>query len=59
MNSLKHEAIQLLSTLPDNINIDEMMYRLYILDNIRNAEIEEKQGKILSHKKVKQAMSKW
>lgn len=59
MNSLKQEAIQLLSTLPENVSIDEMMYRLYVLDNIRNAETEEKQGKIISLKKVKQEIEKW
>jgi hypothetical protein len=32
MLSLKTEALETIAKLPDNVDIDEIMYRLYVLD---------------------------
>jgi len=54
MQALKHEALRTINELPDNVDIEEIMYRLYILSKIRTAQqaIEKKQ--VLSSAELKQ-----
>lgn len=33
--SLKQDALEALQRLPNNADIEEIMYRLYVLENIR------------------------
>ena len=35
MESLKQEALNVISKMPDTADIDEIMYRLYVIDKIR------------------------
>ncbi len=37
MESLKEEAISAISKMPDSADIDEIMYRLYVIDKVRKA----------------------
>ncbi len=38
MESLKEEAISAISKMPDSADIDEIMYRLYVIDKLRKGE---------------------
>jgi hypothetical protein len=38
MESLKQEAITAIAKLPDSADIDDIMYRLYVIDKIRKGE---------------------
>jgi hypothetical protein len=38
MLAIKQEALRTINELPDNVDIDEIMYRLYILAKIRTAQ---------------------
>ena len=35
METLKEEAINVISKMPDSADIDEIMYRLYVIDMVR------------------------
>ena len=35
MQTLKQEVIEAISKLPDSSNVDEIMYKLYVIDKVR------------------------
>ncbi|WP_170233135.1 hypothetical protein [Sporomusa termitida] len=35
MKTLKKEAIEVISKLPETANLEEIMYRLYIIDKVK------------------------
>jgi predicted transcriptional regulator len=60
MKILKSKLEVLLKELPDKVDIDEVMYRIYLLQKIEAGEADIKEGKILSHKDaVKRLSKKW
>jgi predicted transcriptional regulator len=60
MEILKLKLEVLLKELPDKVDIDEVMYRIYLLQKIEAGEEDIREGKILSHKDaVKRLSKKW
>ncbi|MEK9149595.1 MAG: hypothetical protein AAB267_06085 [Candidatus Desantisbacteria bacterium] len=59
METLKQESINAISRLPDSIDIDDIMYRLYVIDKIRKGEEAIKEGKVISVEELKQEMKSW
>jgi predicted transcriptional regulator len=60
MEILKSKLEVLLKELPDKVDIDEVMYRIYLLQKIEAGEEDIREGKILSHKDaVKRLSKKW
>lgn len=53
METLKQESINAISKLPDSANIDEIMYRLYVIDKVRKGEEAIKEGKSISVEDLK------
>lgn len=48
MEAIKQEALKTIHQLPDDADMDEIMYRLYLLDKIRKGREDVVQGKTLS-----------
>jgi len=59
MKSIKQEALQAISTLPDNTPIDEIMYRLYVIDKVRKGQEAIKDGRTISTEELKKEISTW
>ena len=59
MGTLKKESINAISKLPDSADIDDIMYRIYVIDKIRKGEEAIKQGKVISIEDLKQEMKSW
>ncbi len=59
MNTVKQEVINILNKLPDDVDIDEIMYRLYVLDSIRKGLKDAEEGRTLTSEEVKQAIDSW
>ena len=59
MQPLKKEAMDTLATLPDNADIDEIMYRLYVLDKIRKGQEAVEQGRTISHEDLRREIEQW
>jgi predicted transcriptional regulator len=57
--STKEEILELISNLPDNVTLDEVMEKLYIRAKIEAAVNEIDQGKGISHEDVKEHFKKW
>ncbi len=59
MQAAKQEALQTIGKLPENADMDEIMYRLYVLDKIRKGQRAVEQGKTISNKELEQEINSW
>jgi hypothetical protein len=59
METLKKQAIGAISKLPESANIDDIMYRLYVIDKIQKGQDAFKKGKTISIKSLKEEMKSW
>ena len=58
-HSAKQEALDAISRLPDNADMEEIMYRLYVLENIRKGQEDAAQGKTQSAEEVLKDVQSW
>lgn len=56
---LKQEVLESLKNLPEEADIDEIMYRLYVIDKLRKSRKAIKQGQIISHEDLKREIDQW
>lgn len=60
MQPLKQEALETLQRLPDDINdIDEIMYRLYVMDKLRKSREAIERGEVVSHEELDREIAQW
>jgi len=59
MQSIKQEAIDAISKLPDNANIDDIMYRIYVIDKVKRSQEAVKNGKTITVEKLKKEVQSW
>ena len=56
---LKKEAMDTIAKLPDSADIDEIMYRLYVLDKILKGREAVEQGRTISHDDLRREIDQW
>jgi predicted transcriptional regulator len=59
MQAAKQEALDAIARLPDDTDMDEIMYRLYVLDKIRKGREAAEQGRTISHEDLKREIETW
>jgi hypothetical protein len=59
MRNIKEEALQAISSLPENAPIDEIMYRLYVIDKVRKGQEAVHEGKTLAVEELKKELREW
>lgn len=59
METLKQEALNAISGLPESADIDDIMYRLYVIDNVRKGQESVKCGNTISVEDLKREMKSW
>ena len=59
MQAAKQEALETIGKLPDDADMDEIMYRLYVLDKIRKGQEAVEQGRTLTSEKLKREIDSW
>jgi predicted transcriptional regulator len=59
MEPLKKEAINAISKLPDDADIEEIMYQLYVLENVRRGQADAAQGNTVPAEQVLKDIDKW
>ena len=57
--SLKQEALKSIAHLPEDADIDEIIYRLYLVEKLRKSREAIVQGQIVSHQDLKQEIEQW
>lgn len=57
---LKQEFLNAIAELPDDVNdIDEIMYKLYIIDKVRKGREAAEQGRTVTSEELKREIDKW
>lgn len=59
MESLKQEAINVISKMPDTAEIDDIMYRLYVIDKVRKGREAVKMGEVVPIEDLKKEIESW
>ncbi len=59
MQPAKQEALETIGRLPDDADMDEIMYRLYVLDKIRKGMDAVERGDTISSEDLKREIDAW
>jgi len=59
METLKQEAMKIISKLPETANIDDIMYEIYVIDKIKKAKEASKRGEVISIEDLKKEIQTW
>ena len=59
MPAAKQEALDAIARLPDDSDMDAIMYRLYVLDKIRKGKDAAEQGRTISHEDLEREIETW
>ncbi|MBI4725793.1 hypothetical protein HY768_00970 [candidate division TA06 bacterium] len=59
METIKREAIKVISKLPETANIDDIMYEIYVIDKIKKARESSKRGEVISIGDLKKEIQSW
>ena len=56
---IKQEAINAIESLPDAVNFEEIMYRLYVLEKVHQGQTAILNGNIKNLAELKQEAANW
>jgi len=59
MTIRKDEVLELLRQMPDEVDVEELIYRLYLLEKLAAAEADIAAGRTLSADEVKAQTASW
>lgn len=59
IQTAKQDAIAVIQHLPDTADMEEIMYRLYVLENIRCGQKDATQGKTTPAEQVLKDLQTW
>ncbi len=57
--TLKQEALEALQRLPEDTDIDEMMYRLYVIDKVHKSREAIRLGQTINQDDLEREMEQW
>jgi hypothetical protein len=59
MESLKQDALNVISKMPDTAEIDDIMYRLYVVEKVRKGREAVKRGEVVTIEDLKEEIESW
>jgi predicted transcriptional regulator len=59
MQAAKQQALESIRNLPDDADMDEIMYRLYVLDKILKGQEAAKQGRTVKAEDLRSEIDTW
>lgn len=59
MTIAKQQILELIKDLPEEVDVDEVMYRLYLRQKLEAAEKDVREGRLISHEEVVKETSNW
>lgn len=59
MQSAKQEALDAIQHLPDNVDLEEIMYRLYVLEKVRKGREDVANGRVTSAEELRREIQSW
>jgi hypothetical protein len=58
-HSAKQEAIHAIERLPDDVHLDEIIYRLYVLRNVQQGVKDVDTGRTVSSDEIAREIETW
>lgn len=55
----KQEALDAIARLPDSAGMEEIMYRLYVIENVRRGQQDAGQGKTTPAEQLLRDIQQW
>ena len=59
MQAAKQDALNTINQLPDSTDMEEIMYRLYVLDKVRKGQEDVDQGRLTDADDLKREIELW
>jgi predicted transcriptional regulator len=59
MQTTKQEAINAISSLPESATIDDIMYRLYVIDKVKKGLEAIDRGETLTIEELNEEINSW
>lgn len=59
MQAAKQDALNTINQLPDNADMEEIMYRLYVLDKVRKGQEAVERGETLTSEAMQREIDQW
>jgi predicted transcriptional regulator len=59
MQAAKQDALQAIALLPEEAAMEEIMYRLYVLEKIRKGREDAAQGRVTPADELKREIEQW
>jgi len=57
--TVKEEAIRAISSLPDDAPIDDVMYRLYVIDKVSQGQAAVREGHVVTTEELLKEIESW
>jgi hypothetical protein len=58
-HTAKQDAIEAIEQLPDNVPMDEILYRLYVLNKVRQGMQDVEAGRGISSEELEREIEQW
>lgn len=55
----KQEALQAIQRLPDNVDFEEIVYRLYVLNKIHHGLKDVEEGRGIPSEEIRREIEQW
>lgn len=59
MQAAKQDALNTINQVPENADMEEIMYRLYVLDKVRKGQEAVEQGHTLTSEELQRDIDSW
>jgi predicted transcriptional regulator len=59
MQAAKQDALNSINQLPENADMEEIMYRLYVLDKVRKGQEAVEQGETITSEELQVDIDSW
>ncbi|KOA20611.1 hypothetical protein CLHOM_07530 [Clostridium homopropionicum DSM 5847] len=59
MQVLKQDIMNIISSFPEVFDIEEFMYKLYVLDKIKKGQQDISKGDFLTTEELRKEISQW
>ena len=59
MQAVKQDALNVITRLPDDTDMEEIMYRLYVLDKVRKGQEAVERERTLTSEELKGEIDTW
>jgi hypothetical protein len=59
MQPAKQEAIQTIAKMPEDVDMEEIMYQLYVLEKVRRGREDVAKGRVTTAEELKREIEQW